>query len=188
MSRLLLGLVVIAAVAQTPSPSRLFRDPGAPQVVGIHYWLQDSGGTHLTMEQAREGHRYSLHMRGNTLGYLTVWSTADGKQVTPMVRPTHGDRGIVNGFILDRAEFVAPGDFQLGADPAHRLIVLFARGQQEQVLDVESALSKMTRLVSSTGPLGPALMSESVSTGANRETYVVNRYGSQVSFALALTR
>src|SRR5688572_30333465 len=63
--------------------------------VGIHYWFQDASRTPFSdTHAAAKGGRFSLHIRSNTGGFLTVWSLEgdSGVQLTPF-DPTRSGGG-----------------------------------------------------------------------------------------------
>jgi hypothetical protein len=172
----LMAGVFLAAAAQTPSASELFR-AGDVRYVGIRYWLQAEDGTRLTEAQAQAGKRYSVHLRSNVGGFLMVFLIADGSELTSMTYPPYGGLQLQPG-----SEFRLPGTYQLvQGGPSDGVVFLFARSQTEMVRTFDQALDKLARLT-------PALISETVAAGAELGTYVVNRNGAQPSAVIRMTR
>jgi hypothetical protein len=171
---LLCGLSLAAARTQTAS--ELFRG-GSIQYVGIRYWLQTEDGSRLTEAKAQPGKQYSVHLRSNVAGFLMVFSTADGAELTDSTYPPYG------GLLLQPGgEFRVPGTFRLTPDGSSEgLVFLFARSQTEMVRTFDQALEKLARLT-------PALISETIAEGAEVGTYVVNRGGAQPSAIIRVTR
>jgi len=181
MRPIILGTVLMVVTLQTDSAAALYRS-GGTQFVGFHYWLQAEDGTRLTEAQAQEGKGYSLHLRNNVGGYLSVFVTVDGVQLTPMDEYA--------GFQLQGNEgYVARGPFRLAPEAsAERIVVLFARSQTEQVRTAQQALEKLGTLRAQAGPYGLSLVTEIVKDGAGLGTYVVHRDGGQPSTTIRLTR
>jgi hypothetical protein len=151
--------------------------------VAIQYWLQAEDGRRLTESQAQPGTRYSLHLRNNVGGYLTVFLTTDGTELTTPNGPYPGQ------LLPPDTEFVAPGTLRLTAEgSSERVVFLFARSQTERVRTAEQALEKLDRLRERTGANGPALVTETVGEGPDVGTYVVNRYGAQPASTIRLAR
>jgi hypothetical protein len=171
---LLCGLSLAAARPQTAS--ELFRG-GSTQYVGIRYWLQAEDGSRLTEVKAQPGKQYSIHLRCNVGGFLIVFSTADGSELTDRTHPPYAGSVLQPG-----SEFRIPGTFRLTPDGAsEELVFLFARSQTELVRTFDQALEKLARLT-------PALISETIAGGADLGTYVVNRNGAQPSAIIRVTR
>jgi hypothetical protein len=164
------------AAAQTPTAGELFRG-GSTQYVGIRYWLQAEDGSRLTEARAQPAKQYSVHLRSNVAGFLVVFSTADGSELTDKTYPPYG------GLLLQPgSEFRIPGTFRLAPEGSSEgLVFLFARSQTEMVRTFDQALEKLARLT-------PALISETIAEGAELGTYVVNRNGAQPSAIIRLTR
>ena len=158
MIRLVLAATLLAT--QSPSASALFRQ-GNTQYVGIHYWLQNDDGSRLTEARAQPARQYSVHLRSNVAGFLVVFLTADGSELTPRSYPPYGGLELRQG--------------------GERIVFLFARSQTEVVRTSDQAIEKLARL-------GPALISETLADGVELGTYVVNRKGAQPSAAIRLTR
>jgi hypothetical protein len=174
MTRLVLFATLVATHA--PSASALFR-AGSVQPVVIRYWLQNEDGSRLTEAQAQPAGRYSLHFRSNVAGFLVVFSAADGAELTPRTYSPYAGLELQSG-----GEFRLPGTYRLPRDGSSEyLVFLFARSQTELVRTIDQALEKLARL-------GPDLISETVSEGAELGTYVVNRSGAQSSATIRLTR
>lgn len=174
MGRLVLAVTLLAT--QPPSASALFQS-GSTQYVGIRYWLQNEGGSRLIEAQAEPAERYSVHFRSNFGGFLMVFSAGDGSELTPRTYPPYGGLELQPG-----GEFRLPGTYRLARDGSPEyLVFLFARSQTEMVRTFDQALEKLARL-------GPDLISETVSEGAELGTYVVNRSGAQSSATIRLTR
>jgi hypothetical protein len=144
--------------------------------VGIHYWLEASDGTRMAEDRAMSaGGRFTLHIRSNTGGYLTVWSKVSGTQLTPM-------QGRWTGYELDGGqEYVVPGDFRPARIPSEGLVVLFARSQTEQVGSAADALAKLQRIARMVDAAGrPQLIKETDETTIGQiGTYVVHTDGAQ---------
>lgn len=174
MIRLVLAATVLAT--QSPSASALFRQ-GNTQYVGIHYWLQNDDGSRLTEARAQPARQYSVHLRSNVAGFLVVFLTADGSELTPRSYPSYGGLELRQG-----GEFTLPGTYHLAQNgSSERIVFLFARSQTEVVRTSNQAIEKLARL-------GPALISETLADGVELGTYVVNRNGAQPSAAIRLTR
>jgi hypothetical protein len=172
----LMAGLLLAVTAQSPSASALFR-AGDTRYVGIRYWLQAEDGTRLTEAQAQAGKQYSVHLRSNVAGFLMVFLTADGSELTPKTYPPYGGLQLQPG-----GEFRVPGTFHLApGGSSDGLVFLFARSQTEMVRTFDQALEKLARLT-------PALISETVAEGAEPGTYVVNRNGAQPSAVIRMTR
>jgi hypothetical protein len=155
------------------SPSAPFPARGH---VGIHYWLETARGEPLTEDRAaREGERFTLHIRSNTDGYLSVWLLDSGRQLTPMQNQWPGYQ------LPGGQEYIVPGSFRLARSSESGLVVLFARSQTEQVDSAEKARRKLEGLSKATGRAGLlALITETDRATARQVgTYVVNRDGGQ---------
>jgi hypothetical protein len=163
------------AVAQPERASVLYRQNGV-QYVGICYWLQGDDGRRVAESQAKPDRRYSLHIRNNVAGFLSVWSMADRAQLTPMPTPWVGLEMAPPG------EFVPSGVFRIAPENSPQgLFVLFARSQTEQVNTVAEGLAKLERLK-------PSQVTETVTEGVNAGTYVVNLFGNQPATTIRLIR
>jgi hypothetical protein len=150
--------------------------------VGIHYWFENKAGVRLTEDQAAAATgAFTLHIRTNVDGFLSVWlmTAGTGREVTP-----------AQGKPLTAAsEFIVPGDVQFAsAEPAGRLVVLFAQSQTEMPPDPSAAVQKLQRILGRTAPDGsPELVRASDSgTPGQVGTYVVNRQGMPVAAAISL--
>jgi hypothetical protein len=176
MIRLIAAIALLGcAVAQPERASALYRQNGV-QYVGICYWLQGDDGSRVAESQAKPDRRYSLHIRNNVAGFLSVWSTADGTQLTPMPTPWVGLEMAPPG------EFVPSGVFRIAPENSPQgLFVLFARSQTEQVTTVAEGLAKLERLKHSQ-------VAETVTEGVNVGTYVVNLFGNQPATTIRLMR
>ena len=91
------AIVLLVVMLATDQPAAqlgaksLYRNPAVTQFVGLHYWLETSTGARLTEKQAAFATgRFTLHIRCNTPAFLTVWSTEDGSQLTPVEPPFDG--------------------------------------------------------------------------------------------------
>jgi hypothetical protein len=176
MTRRVLAVALLAAATQTPSASEVFR-AGNTQYVGIRYWLQKEDGSRLTEAQAQPGNQYSVHLRSSVAGFLMVFLTADGSELTPRTLPPYGGLQLQSG-----GEFRLPGTYRLAPDGSSGgLVFLFARSQTEMVRTVDQAIEKLARLT-------PDLISETVAEGTELGTHVFNRRGAQPSAIIRLTR
>lgn len=182
MTRLLLAATLLAAT-QTSGASELFR-AGDTRYVGIRYWLQKEDGSRLTEAQAQPEKEYSIHLRSNVGGFLMVFLTADGTELTYQTNPPYGGLQLRPG-----SEFRLPGTYHLALDgSSERLVFLLARSQTEMVRTSDQAIEKLARLREDAHSLAPALISETITEGAELGTYVVNRYGAPLSATIRLTK
>lgn len=167
--------VVLILAAQVPGETAqsLFRR-GSTEYVGIQYWLQTEDGTRVTEAAAHPNARYELHMRCNVAGFLTVY-LIDGAELTSMSSPPYAGLELKAG-----GWFKAPGTFRLTGGKAG-MVFLFARSQSEQVRTADEGLAKLERLRA-------ALVSGTVSEGADLGTYVVNSQGNQPAGTIRLVR
>jgi hypothetical protein len=181
MTHLVFAILLLTGVAQSNGAHSMFR-VGDWNNVAIQYWLQAEDGHRLTESQAQPGTRYSLHLRNNVAGFLTVFLTADGTELTTR-------NGNAGQLLPPDSEFVAPGTLRLTAEGSlEQVVFLFARSQTEQVATASQALAKLDRLRQRTGAYGPALVTETVGEGPDVGTYVVNRYGAQPASTIRLAR
>jgi hypothetical protein len=176
MTRLILAVAVLGAAAQAPSASGPFRS-GDTRYQGIRYWLQQEDGRRLTEAQAQPGKPYSVHFRSSVAGFLMVFLTTDGSELTPRTDQRYGGLQLAPG-----GEFRIPGTYRLAPDgSSERLVFLFARSQTEMVRSSDQATDKLARLK-------PSLVSETVAEGDELGTYVVNPHGAPLSAVIRLTR
>ena len=170
-------LTCMFSIAQTTSASALFEERRANQV-GILYWLQDEQlDVRLTESDARVGRRYHVYFRSNVGGFLVVFLTVDGSELTARTFPPYTGLSLRPG-----DEFRLPGTFEL-AQPGstHGLVFLFARSQTEMVRTAGQALDKLDQLRSN-------LVLENAARGPEIGTYVVNRAGHQPAAIIGVTR
>ena len=170
-----LSIVYLGVCPQTQSASELYRLNSVGDV-GIHYWLEGADGTRVAESRAEPGKPYALHIRNNVGGWLSVWSTADGAQLTPMPRGGSGSIGRQAGSSSRQGPSASPR-----RAPPKRIFVLFARSQTEPVTTVEDGLAKLERLK-------PFQITETVSTGGGVGTDVVNVQGGQPGVMIRLMR
>lgn len=173
----LVATVLTGAAPRAQSNAKVLFDSGGPRAVGIHYWLETKNGVRLTERTAASANgRFTLHVRSNTAGFLSVWTTADGRLLTSEYNGYPGHR------IEAAVEYVAPGDFRVSASAAEGLVVvLFARSQTEQVRNLGDAWNKLSKLL-------PSIVRQSDENPGAVGTYVVNRDGNQPGVEIALTR
>jgi hypothetical protein len=183
----LVGLAsTVGQTEQAATAKLLFHGQNPFGWVGIQYWLQTDDGIRLTERTAASvAGVFTLHIQSNTLGYLGVWTTADGAMLTPRYQGYDGHR------LVGHTEFVVPGRFRLST-PAEegRVVILFARSQTEMVVDHIAAIEKLNRLSAMLGNdgLSSVVAEADDTTRGGIGTYVVNRDGRQPGTVIALTR
>jgi len=177
MTRLIGAIALIACALAQPERASALYHQNSVQYVGICYWLQADDGSRVTESQAKPDQRYSLHIRNNVAGFLSVWSIADGQQLTPMPTPWVGFEMSPPG------EFVVSGVFRIAPENSPQgLFVLFGRSQTEHVKTVAEGLAKLERLKRA------GQVTETVTEGADVGTYVVNPFGNQPATTIKLMR
>jgi hypothetical protein len=187
IAAVVIGLGWTAGQAQHGASAKaLFHGHNPFGWVGIQYWLETSDGTRLTERTAASvGSTFTLHIQSNTLGYLGVWTTADGAMLTPRYEGYAGHR-------LDgHTEYIVPGRFRLSASAADgRVVILFARSQTEMTSVASAAIEKVDRLRGMMGSDGfPSVAVESDDrTVGGIGTSIVNRDGRQPGTVVALSR
>jgi hypothetical protein len=189
---LLAGTVIAARPQESPTAaqaggaSKLFHGHQPFQFVGVRLWLVSSSGQAATDDAVSFADGpFVLHVESNTAGFLSVWSTSDGAQLTPTFKGYSGHR-------LDaRMDYVVPGRFRRSrASSEGELLVLFARAQMEQVPSAAAARTKIGRLLASPSVRhsGPQVVSEIDRSPERIGRYVVNRDGAQPAAVLQLVR
>jgi hypothetical protein len=146
--------------------------------VGLHYWFENDAGERLIDVQAAASHAgLTLHVRGNTGGFLTVWSldATSGAQMA-------GAR------LAPGTELVVPGRVEFrGGDATRRLILLFSRSETEQATEPANASRRFLTFSRRTADGRPQIV-----RGIDAETpgqvgmYVVNRVGGPVGAEISL--
>jgi len=171
------GVLFAVATSFAQSDAKALFNSSPERNVGIQFWLQTSDGRRLTERMAASvTGPLALHVRSNTRGFLAVWTTLDGRRLTP------DDEGYSGHLIDANYEYVVAGGFRASSSEADgRAVVLFARAQSEQVRRVEDALAKISRLL-------PSTVSKSDEAPGAVGTYVVNREGNQPGVELSITR
>ena len=172
------GMLFTAATTFAQSDAQALFHSGSPERnVGIQYWLQTSDGRRLTERTAASVKGpLTLHLRSNIGGLVTVWTTPDGRLLTPDSNGFPGHR------IQENSEYVVGGGFRLSTSEAEgRVVVLFARSQTEQVRRVEDALGKISRLLH-------AIVKQADEAPGAVGTYVVNREGNPLGVEISITR
>src|SRR4051812_15491367 len=203
--------MVVRGIALDPGAKALFYDPAAGQAslsvaspslvtgltpvqtfgtafVGVHYWFENDRGVKFAdPASAGLGARVRMHLRGNTVAFLTVWmsdSTHKSLELT-----TRSD-GRWTGYLQDRGlEYVVPGHFEVApVERATRIIFLLARSQTEQVDSFSACQEKLQRIASRTASDGESVLVREVdrATPGQLGTYVVNRSGGQAGEELAI--
>jgi hypothetical protein len=160
--------------------------PASPyDSVGIHYWFETTD--HRIVGEAVAAtlsEPLTLHIRGNTAAYLTVWSTdGPGAELTPR----QDERWA--GYSIGSNPFVVPGTvrFVPGEQAAH-VTVVFGRSQTEMADSAGHARQRLGDLGSRLGKDGrPQIVKESDDkTPGEIGTYVVNREGAPVAVEIVL--
>jgi hypothetical protein len=166
-------------VNQPPHLREIKKPDTAPQFVGIHYWFEDRMGRPVTADQAAVARgTFTLHIRGNVSGFLSMWSAAGSR-----VRLTAEKEGPAYRQIVSEQEYGVAGDFEFtsSAAPAS-LFVLFSRSETEQVYSAADAANKLDSIVRRDGRNGrPQLVHTTERTIADQiGTYIVNQEGGPV--------
>ncbi len=155
----------------------LFHSSNPHQNVGIQDRLQTSDGRRLTERMAPSvTGRFKLHLQRTIGGFLGVWTTADGRLLTPDYEGFAGHK------VEGGQEYVVPGDFRTSASEADGVVlVLFARSQSEQASKVEDALQKLSRLL-------PLIVKRPDETPGSIGTYVGSPEGGPLAVQIPVTR
>ena len=144
-----------------------------------------SSGERLTEEQAAASQgAYSLHVRTNAEGFLSVWLSGETepRQLTP-------GYGGYNGHMLPSgSDYTVPGLLRFGQNPAARLIVVFSRSQTEQPAHGQGAITRLQTISNRTAQDGlPQIVRDSDRRSPGQVgTYVVNRRGGPVVAEISL--
>lgn len=164
------------------------------QFVGIHYWFQNHAGERFAEPGAvPRDEPVTLHVRANVGGFLSVWlSDADHASVELTPRSDAGRLGQWTGVAVEAGqEFVVPADLRLtSVGEMHRVLVLFARSQTEQVDDASECHAKLQRLAAQLAADGSAALVREVekTTPSQIGTYVVHRLGGQAGAEIVLSK
>ena len=190
-SRVVVSVVaafLIPGSAAEPVGAKALFDGAFRGPVGIHYWFENGRGSRSSEARAAgAGAHVRLHIRSNVDGFLTVW-TADqsgggGVQLTPM-------EGQWSGYLLRAGrEYVVPGDLAVSsAEPATRVLVLFARAQMEQVGSAADAREKIQRLSAAIGRDGALSIVRETDDASPGQVgnYVVHREGAQAGAEIVI--
>ena len=167
MARLALALaLIVAARPQSPSPRAMFNG-GDFRNSGIYYWLQDEKGARHTVAGARaKGGRYSVHIRSNGPGYLTVFEVGSGRELSPR------DDERWPGFLMSAGGLTVPGTFEFSdRDDASHLVIVWVRSQTELAGDAKHAL----RLLVDMPRFTSIVTEDEVRIAGEIGTYVINR-------------
>ena len=164
----------------------MFYDQGADLRaghIGIRYWFENDAGEAFTESGVAPGGNYTLHIRGNTGAYISIWDVERGIELM--------SRGALSGGILLNSgqELAVPDIFEFAADaPARRIIIVWGRSQSEQagsVAGAEARLRELTPRMGRDGALQIVRESDDVTPGQTG-TYVINREGMPLATEIVL--
>ena len=123
----------------------------------------------------------SLHIRGNVLAFISVWT--QDKQLTPM------QGRIVSWGLGAGEEYVVPEKllFVRGESPT-RIVIVFGRSQTEQARDAQHARKRLEDLTirKATGGALQLIRETDDTTPGQIGTYVVSREGSPLAAEIVL--
>jgi hypothetical protein len=172
----------------TPGAKAMFYSPGAlaPNLqsahIGIRYWFEDVTGLARSERRiATAGGPHTLHIRGNTSAFISIWDMDTGIELMSRTTITGGTR------LGGGEELVIPDVFELAAGaPERRIIVVWGRAQTEQAGRASGARQRLSDLTSRAGRDGaPQVVRESDDTTPGQiGTYVINREGMPVATEL----
>jgi hypothetical protein len=179
-----------------PSPATGLTPVGTTgtQYVGVHYWFENGRGDKFADPiGAGAGSRVTLHVRGNTSAFLTVWMSDSGHASVELTSRTHaGPEGRWTGYLLAAdQELVVAREFVVDStvnDP-ERVIIFLARSQTEQVDSMSGAREKLERIAARNATDDESVLVRGVdrSTPGQIGTYIVHRAGGQTGGEIVMT-